>query len=51
MEMIDSELMNMTITEVLEMLVDAGNTSSVEVKITNSEGKGIVIIGYEAVKQ
>ena len=50
MEMTNNEFMNMTITDILEILVDDGSTS-VEAKITNSEGKGIVIkLGYEAVK-
>ena len=48
--MTNNEFMNMTITDVLEMLVDDGS-DSLEAKITNSEGKGILIkVSYESVE-
>ena len=49
-EMTNNEFLTMTITDVLEMLVDDGS-DSLEAKITNSEGKGILIkVSYESVE-
>ena len=49
-EMTNNEFLNMTITDVLEMLVDDGS-DLLEAKITNSEGKGILIkVSYESVE-
>ena len=48
--MTSNDFLNMTITDVLEMLVGEGS-DLLEAKITNSEGKGILIkVSYELVE-
>ena len=48
--MTNNDFLNMTITDVLEMLVGEGS-DLLEAKITNSEGKGILIkVSYELVE-
>ena len=48
--MTNNEFLTMTIIDVLEMLVDDGS-DSLEAKITNSEGKRILIkVSYELVE-
>lgn len=48
--MTNNEFLTMTITDILEMLVDDGS-DLLEAKITNSEGKGILIkVSYESVE-
>lgn len=48
--MTNNEFLNMTITDVLEMLVGDGS-DSLEAQITNVEGKGILIkVSYEPVE-
>lgn len=48
--MTNNEFLRMTLTDVLEMLVGDGS-DSLEAKITNLEGKGILIkVSYEPVE-